>query len=85
MKWPVQSPDHNPLENLWSDFKHRFHKRFMELYQRPSHTMDAKLRYIELLKEVWATERTDLVNKLLASMKTRCELVIANNGLWSGY
>ena len=41
MDWPPQSPDLNPLENVWPDLKHRFHKRFVELGRYPSTSSDA--------------------------------------------
>jgi len=85
MRWPAQSPDLNPIENLWIDFKDRFHKRYLEIYTQPSKSMDAKYRYSELLKEVWREQGLELVNKLIESMPKRCKLVIEAKGLWTKY
>jgi transposase len=31
---PPYSPDLNPIETLWCDFKHRFHIKFQELFSK---------------------------------------------------
>ena len=42
MEWPPYSPDLNPIENLWSDFKTRFHKHFLNLKAHVSSAQEAK-------------------------------------------
>ena len=80
MEWPPYSFNLNPIENLWSDFKTRFHKHFANLKADVSGAQEAKERYSELLKQVWRECREELVHALVESMPRRCQAVIANNG-----
>ena len=41
MKWPLQSPDLNPIHNLWMDLKVQFQKRFLELFNHLSKRLEA--------------------------------------------
>ena len=85
MEWPPQSPDLNPLENLWSDFKAQFHKRFTELFNYPSKSLEARYRYGEVLQEVWYHQGMEMVEALISSMPKRCQLVIEAQGGWIKY
>jgi len=80
MEWPPQSPDLNPLDNLWVEFKERFHKRFTELFNHPSKSLEARYRYGEVLQEVWYNQGLEMVESLVRSMQKRCELVIEAQG-----
>jgi DDE superfamily endonuclease len=82
MIWPPQSPDLNPIENLWGPFKHAFHKRFMELFNHPSKSLEARYRYGEVMQEVWYTQGMDMITALVESMPGRVQDVIAANGGW---
>ena len=42
IEWPAQSPDLNPLENLWADFKACFYKPFMELFNHASKSLEVR-------------------------------------------
>lgn len=80
MDWPAHSPDLNPIENLCSDFKTRFHIHFTDLKTDVSSAQESKDRYGELLKQVWRECREELVRALVESIPRRCAAVIANNG-----
>jgi hypothetical protein len=85
MKWPPQSPDLNPIENLWTGLKERFHKRFLELFSHPSKSLEARYRYGEVLQEVWYSQGIGLVEALIESMPTRVQAVIDAKGGWTKY
>jgi transposase len=85
MEWPPQSPDLNPIENLWTEFKERFYKRFLELFNHSSKSLEARYRYGEVLQDVWYTQGMELVDALINSMPKRCQKVIEANGGWTKY
>jgi len=85
MKWPAQSPNLNPLENLWTEFKAAFHKQFVELFNHPSKSLEARYRYGEVLNEVWYTMGQDLVDRLIESMPRRVQAVIEAHSGWINY
>ena len=85
MEWPPQSPDLNPIENLWTELKVRFHKWFLELFNYPSKSLEARYRYSEVLQEVWYSQGMEMVEALIQSMPLRCQAVIDAKGGWMKY
>jgi hypothetical protein len=85
MKWPPQSPDLNPIENLWTEFKAVFHKRFVELFNHPSKSLESRYRYGEVLNEVWYTIGQSLIDRLIESMPKRVQAVIEAHSGWTKY
>jgi hypothetical protein len=80
MKWLAQSPDLNPIENLWVDLKSSFHKAFWQKGLRRSTAPDNLDRCAMLLKELWRDQGMKLINNLVESMPTRVAHVLAARG-----
>ena len=77
LPWPAQSPDLNPLENLWNGLKEALKKRA----DRPS-SLDQLFDHV---KEEWAKLPKELLSNLVVSMPRRIAAVIKNKGGHSGY
>jgi hypothetical protein len=80
MKWPAQSPDLNPIENVWQILKTKFHKRFTDLRCSLSKSEDAIEKYGGILKEVWNEINPTVVSNLIRSMPGRVQAVIKAKG-----
>ncbi|KAF7649132.1 hypothetical protein LDENG_00146420 [Lucifuga dentata] len=75
LEWPSQSPDLNPIENLWKELKIRVHRR------GPRKLQDLKTVCVE----EWAKITPEQCMRLVSPYRRRLEAVITNKGLCMKY
>jgi transposase len=72
LPWPAQSPDLNPIENLWDELERRVRKH-SPLPKNPNNLW-------EILQEEWLNLNEDICKNLVDSMPRRIAAVIDNRG-----
>lgn len=77
LEWPAQSPDLNPIENLWAILKKR-----LASYEMPPKNIDELWSRVQ--KE-WRDLPNPTIEKLVESMPRRLNSVIKAEGLWTKY
>ncbi len=75
LEWPIQSPDLNPIQNLWRELKVRVAKR------QPQNLNDLK----RICKEEWDKIPPEMCANLVDNYKKRLTSVIANKGFATKY
>ncbi|CAF1996242.1 unnamed protein product [Rotaria magnacalcarata] len=75
LAWPSQSPDCNPIENIWSLLKIKINK------QPPTSIK----KFIRRIEKEWRSLPIEFAEKLVASMKYRVELLIERKGDYINY
>lgn len=70
--WPAQSPDLNPIENLWDELERRLAKR--------RHLIHKPVELEAALFEEWQAIPRSICDNLVASMPSRCTAVIEAHG-----
>lgn len=77
LSWPPQSPDLNPIEEMWS---------FVESGLRKRNEQPSNIRELEqAVVEVWAAIPKALYRNLIRSMPRRMQAVISANGGHTSY
>ena len=71
MNWPPQSPDLNPIENLWAEVKRSVRKK-----EKPSNLKELDT----LVKRAWREIPPELCRRLIASMPDRVNACIEAKG-----
>lgn len=75
LDWPAQSPDLNPIENLWSIIDGQLRDR------NPSN----EEQLFDILKTKWDEIDSSMLEQLVESMPRRCRAVIDSKGLPTKY
>nr|XP_057911779.1 uncharacterized protein LOC131106588 [Doryrhamphus excisus] len=75
LEWPSQSPDLNPIENLWKELKIRVHRR------DPRNLEDLKAVCVD----EWAKITPEQCIPLVSPYRRRLEAVITNKGFCTKY
>ena len=70
MDWPSNSPDLNPIENLWAIVKRNVEKRM------PKNIDELE----QFMSEEWGNIPENVLVNLVGSMSRRCDLIIQGNG-----
>jgi len=75
MEWPAQSPDLNPIENLWADVKSAVSKA----------KCSNNNQLWDVVQHTWKAIPLKRCQDLVDSMKRRCKAVIQNKGYTTKY
>lgn len=78
LNWPAQSPDLNPIGNMWRLLKIRLYSNFE---QPPS----GMVEHWERVYETWYQITKEECQKVIESMHERCKQVIQAKGKWIKY
>jgi transposase len=85
MDWPPNSPDMNPIENLWAHLKFELHRRYPDTkYLSGSPAIIRGILKRRLL-EVWWEIGEEVLNGLMESMPQRVDALVKAEGWYTDF
>ena len=72
LKWPFVSPDLSPIEHMWDELECRLRQR--------DNQPQSMLELSDALIEEWDNIPMDRVQKLIISLRRRCQTVVSSYG-----
>lgn len=78
IKWLAQSPDLNPIENMWEQLEREVRQKHPEKFTNKDQLFAA-------LSQAWSEISENKIRSLLESMPRRCAEVIKNKGFSTKY
>lgn len=78
MDWPPQSPDLNPIENLWDYVERELRNKYPQKFTKKDDLAKALL-------ETWRQIPQPYIDNLISSMQRRCLAVIKSKGFATKY
>jgi transposase len=83
MTWPPNSPDMNPIEQLWPHLKLQLHRRYPDtsLLRGSPDTIRRELK--SRLLEIWWAIGEEFLDNLISSMPHRVQALIEANGWYT--
>ncbi|CAK9796083.1 Transposable element Tcb2 transposase [Anthophora plagiata] len=76
--WPAQSPDLNPIENVWAYLK----MKLANEYSAPAATINDLW---ERVQQQWYSITPDYCENIISSMPKRIQATIKAKGMWTKY
>ena len=84
-KYPVYSPDLNPIEHIWAYMKCQLNKKYPNLLNIPGRPAVVKEALADALLEIWNGIPESLLESLYTSMPCRVAAVIKAEGWYTRY
>jgi DDE superfamily endonuclease len=84
LKWPVYSPDLNPIENLWAILKRMINERYPDLINMRA-SQAALEHFRDCINECWHDIPQEIIDSLIKSMDSRVNHVMAAKGWQTKY
>jgi len=85
MDWPANSPDMNPIENLWAHLKLELHRRYPDTKYLSGSPAAIRGILKRRLSEVWWAIGEDVLNGLVESMPRRVHALLKAKGWYTKY